>query len=245
MRHITITNLRIASLTLCGLLTLSVGCSSFRQLQRDVGMKQKRIKLKDLGPSYVKFKKTEFDFFSKNSEVKARTKVRPIIIRYKTFRLNKFDRFTKQANVIYGKFRYANALIERFNRQLSDLLKTDVKGESRKAIRSAVKKRSSKKLKSVRRLQRSRTSLKLSLKACKELIADANQLIKNSEGIVKQSTAAVKRDPEKAILADKVLAESKQSLKRLREVITKSPKLLSALKDSLRIVKVTKLAKDM
>ena len=85
MRHITITNLRIASLTLCGLLTLSVGCSSFRQLQRDVGMKQKRIKLKDLGPSYVKFKKTEFDFFSKNSEVKARTKVRPIIIRYKHF----------------------------------------------------------------------------------------------------------------------------------------------------------------
>ena len=208
-------------------------------------MKQSRIKIKDLGPSYAKYKKTEFDFFSRNEEVRELTGTKPIIIRFKTFRLKKYDEFTKRSSTIYARFKYAKKLNIRFDKQLVQMLNNDFKGESRKTIRAAIKRRSAEKLNSVRRLKETYESLKLSLKSCKDLVADARELIKVSDGIYKQSKATLMKDPEKAILTDKLFNQSRQTLSRLQEVITGSPKLITSLQKSLKISDVTQAIKGL
>ena len=236
---------RLLIIAIISALIMLPGCSAWKRLQKTVGMKQRQVFMKDLGPSYAPYIKTEFDYFSKKSSVKKLTKTKPIAIKYKTFSLKKYDRFTKKSNVIYAKFRYAEKLNLSFDKMLGELIKNEFKGETRKTIREAIKKRSADKLNTVTRIKNSYQSLKLSLITLKELISDANDLIKESDGIIQQSKNALMKDPQKAILADQLLVESKETLSKLQEVITGTPHLIGALKKSVRIADVAKLAKDL
>ena len=91
-------------------LTSAWSCRSLNRLQREVGMKQRVIKLKDLGSAYVKHEGTQFDLLSTKKSVRELTHVKPIKVKYRTFSLKKYDMFTKRANIIYTKFRYAISL---------------------------------------------------------------------------------------------------------------------------------------
>ncbi len=226
-------------------LTSAWSCRSLNRLQREVGMKQRVIKLKDLGSAYVKHEGTQFDLLSTKKSVRELTHVKPIKVKYRTFSLKKYDMFTKRANIIYTKFRYAKALNRGFDRRIEEVLDIDLKRESRKSVRRALRRKSSKKLKSVQQVAESYTALKLSLNTCREIIKDANELIKESDEIISQSKRALMKAPDKSILVDKVIAESKKTLERLQIVVTQSPSLVTSLKESVKLAKITEVAKDL
>ncbi|MAA79253.1 MAG: hypothetical protein CL916_08330 [Deltaproteobacteria bacterium] len=211
-------------------------CSSLNRIQKQSGMKTKTIKLKDLGPKYLAHKDSDFDYFNNDAKQK-------LVIKYRRFRLNKFDRFNKKATILFAKFKIAQRIIRDFDSQINSLLKNGLKGETRKSLRNALRKRSSKKLKTVRKLGHSYEALSLSLRSLKSIVVDAKELVDISRGLTAQTKKEAMTKPDKAVLLDKVASESKRTLKRLFSVIKESPGLIKSMISHLKISKVASVVK--
>ncbi len=214
-------------------------CSALNHLQKQSGMRTKKIHLKDLGPEYLAYKNSDFDYF--NTKIKSKK----IKVKYRTFKFKAFDRFNKKATILYTKFKLAQKVNQDFDKQIKSLLKTGFKGESRKSLRQALRKRSSKKLKTVQKLGNSYDALSLTMKSLKDLIVDAKALIDESKGIVAKTKKEALAKPDKAILADKIVSESKRTIERLSQVIQESPKLVKSMSNNLKIADVVKSAKKL
>lgn len=222
---------------LLGLSTIS--CSALNHLQKQSGMKAKRIKLKDLGPSYLEYKDSEFDYFNtKDSEKRLR-------IKYRRFGFKKYDAFNKKANVLFAKFRVAQKVNQDFNEQINTLLQKGLRGETRRSLRAAIRKRSAKRLKTVQRLENSYDALKLSLGSLRDIVSDAKALVDESKGIVAKTKQEALAKPDKMILADKVTLESKRTVERLFKVINECPQLIKSVLSNLKISEIVKTAKKL
>lgn len=195
-------------------------------------MRTRRVKLADLGKKYHALRDSEYNFF--------KSKRRPIKVKYKTFKLKKYDGMTKRANIIYAKYKFAQRASDHFNHLVDQELKRGFKGESRRTLRKALRRKSVKNLKSRQRLSASYEALMTSLNASRELVTEANNLIKLGGQVKSNTTKVIKRRPDKAILADQVALESKRSSERLTEVIRGAPKLVKSLTKSLEIAKVAR-----
>ena len=212
-----------------------LGCSSsVKKLQREVGMKSRQIKLADLGKRYIKFKDSDYNIFAQDAQ--------PVRIKYRTFKLKKFDAVTKRANIIYAKFKFAQGASRQFDNLVDRALKRGFKGESRKSLRKALRRKSAKNLKSRKRLADSYGALEISLKASRELLDEAKKMLDESEKVSSNTVKVLKNKPDKAILADKVVSESKRSAKRLMKVISGAPKLAKSLSQSVEISKIARAA---
>ena len=219
------------------LLTLlgGLGCSSsVKKLQREVGMRSRQIKLADLGKRYVKLRDSEYNIFARDAK--------PVRIKYRTFKLKKFDAVTKRANIIYAKFKFAQGASRQFNTLVDRALKRGFKGESRRSLRKALRRKSAKGLKSRKRLADSYGALEISLKASRELLDEAKKMLDESKKVSSNTTKVLKNKPDKVILADKVLSESKRSAERLMKVIKGAPKLVKSLGQSVEISKIARAA---
>ena len=71
------------------------GCWSMKNVERRAGLRKNRIHLKDLGPEYLKFKNTDYDFFNKKKMSKDVGK--PLKVKFNTFKIKELDyrRWTK------------------------------------------------------------------------------------------------------------------------------------------------------
>jgi hypothetical protein len=103
------------------------------------------------------------------------------------------------------------------------------KGETRGSVRKSIRKGSVKHLNVVANLEKTHEVLMMTLKLLKELIPEANELVKMSNQVKKDTVAKVKKAPDKSILADKVVSESKRTLGRLMKVLKESPSLIKSL----------------
>lgn len=213
-------------------------CSSLEKLQKQTGMRLNKIKIHDLGNEYLEYKGTEFDFFSKQ-----RPKNKRLNIKYRTFKLEGFDSFNKKSTVLFAKFKFARKVNEQFDTLIKELFDKGLQGESRKSIRQALRKRSTKKLNTVKRVSKSYASLNLSVKVIKEIIVDANKLVNESQGVTQKAKKDLLNKPDKVILTDKLLLESKRTLKRLSMILTQSPKLIKSLTKHLKISDVAEKLK--
>ena len=218
-------------------------CSTTKVLQRQAGMKSHRVKMVDLGSDYSHLVDGEFDYFSTKDKVKKLTNTEPLKQKYRTFRLKKYDDFNKQANLVYARFIFAQKLDEEFKKTLKKSLKVKHKGESRRTIRKAIKNGSVKHLNAVASLEDSHEVLKLTIKLTTELVPEASKLSVMSKEVKSHTVKVVKRAPDKSILTDKVLAESKRTLERLTIVIKDSPKLIKSLKSHLDFTDTIRKAK--
>ena len=211
-------------------------CSSLNRIQKQSGMKTKTIKLKDLGSEYLTYKDGDFDYFNNDAKQK-------LVIKYRRFRFNKFDRFNKKATVLFAKFKLAQRINRDFDEQINLLLEDALKGETRKSLRDALRKRSSKKLKTVQNLENSYEALSLSLNSLKSIVVDAKELVDISKGLTAQTKKQAMAKPDKVVLVDKVASESKRTLKRLYSVVKESPELIKSMISNLKISEVAKAIK--
>lgn len=227
-------------LWLLAISTLVFSCSTLKKVQRENGMNTRKVKLKDLGSNYQGYRGTDFDYFTKAAPENERIK-----IYYRTFKMKKFDQFNLTSSVLYTKFLFAQKINRQFDQVVNSLLKKGIYGETRRSLRRSIRKGSVKHLKTVQRLDNSYESLKLSLKVLKELIQDARTLVKDSDGLISRTKKTFINKPDKGILIDKMLSESKRTLKRLKQVITESPKLITSITDQLKISEAINKAKKL
>lgn len=218
----------VFGLIMSGLITS--GCSK-RDLKR-AGLRYNTIKLKDLGSDFKGLRNSPKDPFRETKGA------RPIRIKYKSFKLKKFDQFIKQVNILYARYRLSKRLTANYHREVDQLLKTDLKGQSRAALRRSLRRKTLKNTKVVKRLSASYDALLIAFKSTRGLVKESKRLSNRREGVANDALKRLKAHPEKVILTNDVLQESERSLKRLKEIISGTPKLLKSLSKGLEFSKL-------
>lgn len=226
----------LLGISLSGL--ISTGCSQIKNQQRRAGLRSNTIRLKDMGSDLSGLRGTPHDPFRKQKSRPGLKASKPLKIKYRSFKLKRFDQFIKQVNVLYARYRISKRLTRNYHREVDHLLKTDLKGQSRAALRKSLRRRSLKETRIVRRLGSSYDALKLAFKSTRGLTGEAKALLDKRQGIVDDSIKRLKANPTKAILVDVLLSESKRALTRLTEVSTGTPKLVKSLTRGLDIAKL-------
>ena len=227
------------SIMLFSVLFLS-SCGSMRTLEREAGLRKRSISLADLGPKYLKLKNGDHDFFRKKSK---RSKA-PIKVRYRTFKIKKLDQFIKKSNVLYARFQYAEHSSDHFNELLNDLVDRGARHVSTKELNRAIRKRSTKDMKLRRKIDRALQSLKLTSHSLKKMLSEAQDLISMGDKVASDAVDTVKKQPTKAILAQKITLESKTTLSRLRKVVRRLPRLIKKMGKNVKVAQAaSKIAK--
>ena len=219
------------SIILLGLLLLSGCAKSMKKLERQAGLKRRSIQLKDLGPKYLKLKDSDQDFFRK----KSKGSQAPIKVKYTTFKIKKYDTFTKKSNILYARFQYAEHASDHFNQLLAELVNKDSRKVSNKELDRAIRKRSTKDLKLRRKIESAFNSLKLTSHSLKKMLSEAKDLISTGDEVVSGTLKTLKNKPSKAVLAQKITLESKTTLKRLRHVVQRLPKLIKTMGKNVKL----------
>ena len=209
---------------------MGTGCGKYsKRLKRKLGLRSQSIKMTDLGKSYKKYKGSEFDVFSFSSKVRKKTKRKPINVNYHTFKLKGIDGFLKSANVVYAQYRFANATTDRFHKNLRAALGKKFYKMSAREISSAIRKRNSSKIKTIRRLKSAFKAFKLALKASKDIVSQSQKLVDQSSSLINKGKKSLLAHPDRALLAPEMLKETKRTLGRLKDVISGTPKLVKKM----------------
>ena len=207
------------------------GCWSMKNVERRAGLRKNHIHLKDLGPEYLKFKNTDYDFFNKKKMSKDVGK--PLKVKFNTFKIKELDAFIKKSNVLYTRFQYAEKSTQSFNGLLAEILSKDSLRVSDRELDRALRKRTTKDLELRRKIESAFRALKLTSHSLKKMLAEAKGLLSNSDEIVSGAISTVKNKPSKAVLANKITLESKRTIKRLHYVVKRLPKLIKKVGSSL------------
>jgi hypothetical protein len=238
---------KIFSLVLCvGLAGTLTACGSVRHemselrtsLAQNWGMKKKKnfIKHKHLGKNYSALRGTSFDFLGKTAP-----KNRRLNIYYHSYGLDSVDDFNRNASILFAKFQYTEGLVDMLLIDAKHMVKHDIRRMSLRAINKTLRARKVKKTKrqSVNDYRKIRDDFKRLLRGYKRVANDAKKLYKAGIKMLKNAPKEFRKDPRKAIYADKMIVEIKDSIKRLSGILKGSHGL------SKRIGQVSKFARAL
>ena len=230
--------------TLSGLLsifllsTMTAGCGALasKKYKRKLGMRKQTIKIADLGKQYKKYASTELDYFSHSKKVKKLTRRKPITINFHTFKVKGFDNFIKSSNVVYAQYRYADAVIDRFNAQLKAIFGKKFLKLKSKEVSAAIRKGKASKLGEVRKLKKAYKALLLAFKASKDIVNQSRALMNKSGKLISKGKNSLLKNPKKSLMVMDMGKTSKQALSRLKAVMVGTPKLVKKLSKTKDVI---------
>ena len=219
---------RIGATLLLSLLMLS--CTSVStKTKRKLGMRSHYVNLSTLGADYKAFKHSALDPFEASPKVKRLRGSQTILIKYHSYKLRELDVSLERGNTLYGAYRFANFVVDRFER---DLLKALGEGWPRMSAAElaanlmVVKERAPERY---RALRASHSAVLLSIRADQTLVSGARAL---SEAVLGQGSGAIqslKRSPKRSMLAADVVRDVELLITRLKRLEVGGPKLAKRL----------------
>ena len=184
-----------------------------------VKMRSVTVKHKDLGKNYAALKGTSFDFLGKDAPKNRRVK-----IRYHAFGLPSVDDFNRRANILFAKYTYTDNLVDMFMIDAKQIVRRDIRKMSLKGINKTLRANRVKrtKRKSVHDYRKVRSDFGRILRSYKRIANEAKSMYESGKKMVKNAPSEFRKDPKKAIYADKMIIELKDSIKRLSDIVESS-----------------------
>jgi len=225
--------MRLPSHTVWSTLLLSllmVACTSVStKTKRKLGMRSHYVSLATLGADYKAFKHSALDPFEASPKVKRLRGSQTVLIKYHSYKLRELDVSLERGSALYGAYRFANFVVDRFERDLLKALGAKWSRMSAAELAAnlmVVKERAPDRY---RALRASHSAVLLSIRADQTLVSGARAL---SEGLLGQGSGAIqslKRSPKRSMLARDVLRDVELLIARLKRVEVGGPKLAKRL----------------
>jgi hypothetical protein len=214
---------RRALLSLLPLLLLPLAaCAGQKELAREAGMRSTAIGVADLGPDYKQFKETEHDIFSAKPAVTRLTQRKPVSVKYHTFKVKAFDEVTQEVNVLYGQYRFLDALSARLADEIEELKGKGLFDVPTPELRAAVQRKDKERISQIQRLRRLHDGSRLIASTASAMADSAVALQEKARG-VDGAVASLKSDPKRSVMAPQMTQEVKANASKLKEVVKGAP----------------------
>jgi len=213
--------LLISALSACG------GASS--KTKRRLGMKSHYVSLATLGEAYKAFRQSELDPFDASPKVKRRRGSATILIKYHSYKLSELDAMLAEGASLYGAYRFAEFVSERFDRALIKALGADWEQMNAAELAAELSVLRERKPSRYRALRDAHSATLLSVRLDQSLVGSARALYEEVSGSQRGALEQLKRSPKRSLLLGDVAQDLKRLSVWLKKIQSGAPALAKRL----------------
>lgn len=220
----------ITRVSLASLLSVVIACSGLSsRTKRSLGMRSHYVSLATLGADYKAYQLTALDPFNASPKVKQARGSATILIKYHSYKLRELDVSLERGNALYGAYRFADFVVDRFERDLIKALGAGWPRMSAAAIAANLMVVKEREPQTYRALRASHSAVLLATRADQTLVGGARGLYQDLLSQRSSAIQSLKRSPRRSTLAGDVHKDIERLSTRLKQLESGGPSLAQRL----------------